>query len=199
MLKSPLPTALAALLPLMALGGCISLAARPPAALLTLSPDATPGAGTTVSTANAATITIAVPTAPAEINTSRVPVRTGNTSIAYIKDAQWSEPPARLFARLLADTVSARTGRVVLGWNQALGSTGAKLSGELRRFGVDESAHQAVIIYEASLQRGTDRVFETRRFEAREPIGTISADTAGPALNRAANKVAADVAAWVGS
>ena len=38
---------------------------------------------------------------------------------------------------------------------------------------------------------------ETRRFEAREPAdGTAS--TVGPALNTAANRVAGDVAQWIG-
>jgi cholesterol transport system auxiliary component len=38
---------------------------------------------------------------------------------------------------------------------------------------------------------------ETRRFEARAPAdGTAS--TVGPALNRAANQVAIDVARWIG-
>lgn len=180
------------------LAGCISLSPKPPAALMTLTPTASPATGQTVSTASATTIAIQVPTAPSAIATNRVPVQTGATALTYIKGAIWSEPPPRLFARLLSDTIAARTGRVVLGGAQALGDPGAKLAGELRSFGVEENSGDAVVVYEAILRRGNDRVFEKRRFEAREPVGRIDADTVGPALNRAANRVAADVADWVG-
>ena len=39
---------------------------------------------------------------------------------------------------------------------------------------------------------------ETRRFEAREPSAGTK-DDVGPALNRAANRVAAEVAQWIGN
>jgi cholesterol transport system auxiliary component len=180
------------------LAGCINLAPKPPAALLMLTPGAAPAIGQTVSSATAATISIQVPVAPAAISTTRVPVQTSATAFAYVKGAIWSEPPPRLFARLLSDTIAARTGRIVLSGVQALGDPGAKLAGELRSFGVEETSSEAVVVYEATLRRGADRVFEKRRFEAREPVSRIDADSVGPALNRAANRVAADVADWVG-
>jgi cholesterol transport system auxiliary component len=46
--------------------------------------------------------------------------------------------------------------------------------------------------------RGSDAVFEKRRFEARVPVAKIDAEQAGPALSQAANQVAAQVADWVG-
>lgn len=187
-----------ALCVLVPLAGCISLAGKPPASLLTLSADAQPASGQTTSSATSPTITILVPVAPAAIATSRVPVQTSGTSISYIKGAVWSEPPARLFARLLSDTIAARTGRVVLGSAQALGDPGARLAGELRSFGIDEARRMAVVVYEASLRRGEDRVYEKRRFEAVERVDQIDAASAAQALNRAANRIAADVADWVG-
>lgn len=192
------PRPLAALALMAPLAGCISFAAKPPTALLTLTADAAPAAGQTVSSASTPSITIDVPSTPAAIATQRVPVTTSGTSLAYIRDAVWSEPPARLFARLLADTVGAKTGRIVLSSSQALGGSVARLSGELRSFGIDEAHEEAVVVYVASLRRGSDRVYEDRRFEAREPVSEIDAKSVGPALNRAANKVAADVADWVG-
>lgn len=195
----PIPRRLiASLVPGLALAGCISLAAKPPASLMTLTATAIPAAGQTVSSANAPTIAISVPTTPAAIATQRVPVQTSATAFAYVKGALWSEPPARLFARLLSDTVAAKTGRVVLSDAQALGSQGAMLSGQLSGFGVDEAAGSVVVVYEATLRRGPDHVYEKRRFEARSRLTRIDADTVGPALNRAANQVANDVAEWVG-
>lgn len=180
------------------LGACISLTGKPPAMLLTLMPSASPAVGATLDSKTAKTITLQVPVVPAAIAGPRVPVMTGATTIAYIKGAVWSEPPARLFARLMADTVAARTGRVVLSNQQSFADPGARLSGELRTFGIDAARSQAVVVFEGTLVRDGAKTFEKRRFEAREPIGAIAPESAGTALNQAANRVAAEVADWVG-
>jgi cholesterol transport system auxiliary component len=182
----------------LTLSGCISFGAKPPPSLLTLSPASSVTIGETQRSSDKPTITIAVPAVPQELATARVPVHSGGTAVAYVKNAQWVEPPSRLFARLLADTVTMKTGRVVLSTRQSLMDPGAQLTGELRMFGVDAGTSEAVVTYDASLLRGTDPVFEKRRFEARVPVSPIDATTVGSALNRAANQVAAQVAEWVG-
>lgn len=187
-----------AMLALVPLGGCISLAGKPPAMLLTLSSAAAPAAGVTIDSRTAKTISVQTPATPAVIAGPRVPVMTGTTSIAYVKGAHWSEPPARLFARVMADALAARTGRVVLSAQQSFADPGAHLTGELRSFGVDAASNQVVVVFEATLVRDGQKTFEKRRFEAREPIGAITPDAAGAGLNRAANRVAADIADWVG-
>lgn len=189
-----LPAVIAGLL----LSGCISLSAKPPATLLTLTPANSVAPGKGSDSGSASTITIQVPAVPAALATQRVPVQTSETSIAYVKHALWSEQPSRLFARLLSDTIAARTGRVVLTPAQSLFDPGARLSGELRSFGMDGTTGEAVVTYDAALIRGEAKVFEKRRFEAREPVGTVSAQSVSEALNRAANRVASDVADWVG-
>ena len=191
---------LAALLALpLALTACISFGGgKPPPSLLTVTPAVTVPVGETRSTGAAATITIGVPQVPQELAAPRVPVHTGGTAVAYVKDAVWVEPPSRLFARLLADTVSVRTGRVVLSNRQSQLDPGAQLSGELRMFGVDADRGEAVVVYDAVLMRGAEGVFEKRRFEARVPVSPIEAAPVGAALNQAANQVAAEVADWVG-
>jgi cholesterol transport system auxiliary component len=65
-------------------------------------------------------------------------------------------------------------------------------------FGVDEGTGEAVVTYDAVLQRGEAPVFEKQRFEARVPLADISAAPAAAALSQAANQVAAQVADWVG-
>lgn len=180
------------------LGGCISLAAKPPAALLLVSTANPVPVNVAASAATARTISISVPAVPQALATQRVPVQTSANSIAYVKDALWAEPPARLFARLLSDTVTARTGRLVLSPSQALSDPGARLSGELRNFTIDEGTHQAIVTYDAALLRGTDMPFEKRRFEMREPVGAITPAAAATSLSRAANRVAEQVADWVG-
>lgn len=181
----------------IALSGCISFGAKPPPSLLTLDSTAQPQPGQAQSSASARSIVVQVPVAPTAIMTARVPVATGG-SVAYIKDAQWSEPPARLFARLLADTLTAQAGMVVLSPAQSIGDPSANLMGELRSFTIDAGSHEAVVIYDAALTRvGSDTV-EKRRFEARAPVAKIEPGQAGAALNKAANDVGQQVAAWVG-
>jgi cholesterol transport system auxiliary component len=188
------------LAPLLAapLTGCISFSPKPPPQLLTLSSAAALPVGETQKSNAAGTITIGVPAVSQELASNRVPVRSGGTAVAYVKDAQWVEPPSRLFARLLADTITARTGRVMLSYRQSRLDPGAQLTGELRAFGIDEETSEAVVAYDAALQRGADPVFEKRRFEARAPVAKIDSENVGPALNQAANKIAAEIADWVG-
>jgi cholesterol transport system auxiliary component len=180
------------------LSACISFGAKPPPSLMTLSPASPVPVGAAANSGQARNITIRVPNTPQEIAVTRVPVRATDTSIAYVKDAQWIEPPARLFARLLSDTVQARTGYVVLSNRQSNVDPGAQLTGELRSFGLDAATSSAVVTYDASLLRKGATTFDKRRFEARVPVTAIDAANAAAGLNQAANQVAAEVADWVG-
>lgn len=214
----------ALLLPTL-VAGCISFGAKPPAALLTLTPAAQPPVGqaqsvaitapgqavavsaggrtTTLAaavppTAGAASLTIDAFSTPQQIAGTRVPVESGR-DVTYIKDALWVEPPARLFARLVGDTVTARTGRVVLSTAQSYATGSAQLTGELRRFGIDEAGPAAVVTFDATLIRSAGGgTVEKQRFEARVPVSAIDPAGAGAGLNDAANQVAAQVADWVG-
>ena len=187
-----------ALIALLPLSACISFGAKPPPSLLTLTSAQAVPTGQTQSSATAATITIAVPTFSQALATTRVPVQSSDTSLAYVQNAQWVELPARLFARLMADTVSAKTGRVVLSTAQSFSDPGARLSGELRSFGMDATTSEAVVTFDASLIRSTGTVVEKRRFETRVPVAVIEAGAVGVGINQAANQVASDVADWVG-
>ena len=184
------------LLPVLALAGCISFGAKPPPALLTLTPAAPVAVGQAQSSAATRSIVVQVPTTPAALATTRVPVQSSPTELAYLKNAAWSEPPARLFARLLADTLTARAGFVVLSGVQSLSDPSATLGGELRNFGLDAAAQVAVVTYDATLVRPNATVVEKRRFEARVPVSAMQGPVAGQALNDAANQVAAQVADW---
>jgi cholesterol transport system auxiliary component len=180
----------------LALSGCLSFGPKVPPVLMRLTSDAQIAAsGRTAAAAEA--ITVVPPTAPAELNTPRVPVRTGSTQVAYVKDAQWVEVPTILFARLVSETIAAKTGRVVLDPKQFTFDPGQRLTGTLQTFGLDADRMEAVLVYDAAVSRGKDSV-ETRRFEARVPVAALDAASAPAALNQAANQVAAEVAAWVG-
>ena len=215
---------LALLLPL-SLASCISFGAKPPPSLLTLrtaaqvpvgQPQVAAAApGTTRSTlsfggqpvasvtdgpvAGGSSITVATLNATQEIATNRVPVQSTPTSVAYIKNAVWVEPPARAFARVLGDTLTARTGRVVLSSAQSFQTGAAQLTGDLRTFGIDAASQSAVVVFDAALVRASaGGAIEKQRFEARVPVAAIDPANAGVGLNAAANQVAAQVADWVG-
>lgn len=179
-----------------ALSGCFSFGGDTPDTLMRLSAEATRGPSARAAP-NEQAITVVVPAVSQELETVRVPVRTGATAVAYLKDAQWVDDPGALFARLVGETISATTGRVVLDPRQFTFDPGQRLTGTLHTFGLDADTMEAVVVYDAAIARGADGV-ETRRFEARVPVAAIDAASAPAALNRAANQVAAEVAAWVG-
>ena len=192
-------TPLLALVGAVTLSACFSLGGKPPPFLLTLDPDAAPAAGTARTAADAATLTILIPTAPQKLRTTRIPVQQDDSSVAYVKDAQWVEAPQRLFQRLVSETVAARTSRVVLDEGQYLTAPGEQLAGQLMEFGVDARSNEALVVYQAMLVSAGGKTVTQRRFEAREAIGgKVEAKPVGEALTRAANRVAVDVAGWLG-
>ena len=181
-----------ALLP--ALAGCFGGGA--PAQLLTLTPSATRPASAPQSAASGAAITIVDPTVPQALRTNRIPVYVNETSIQYLQDAAWVENPGPLFARLLGETVSVRTGRVVLDSRQYSQDPGTRITGQLHRFGLDPGRMEAIVVYDATMPRGGGVV--TNRFEARVPVAEATPAAVAPALNQAANQLAEQVAAWIG-
>ena len=191
-MKTPLIALLA-----LPLAGCISFGSKPPESLLTLTPSSTVAAGAMRTSGAGQAVTVVVPTAPAAIATNRVPVYNGATNLAYVKEALWVDSPARLFQRLVSETVAARTGRVVLDIRQYTADPGVRVSGTLINFGIDPAGPNAVVTYDAVLARADGGV-QTQRFESRVPIAVVDANAAGAGLNQAANAVAADVADWVG-
>lgn len=183
------------------LAGCLSFGAPPPESLLALTPAQSMPVGE-ARTATANSITVAIPSVTQEAASQRVPVRATDTTVAYLKDAQWVEPPNRLFTRLLVEVVGARTGRLVMGPRGArLGAN--RLDGDIKMFGVDAATREAVVSFDATLTEpgpndGDESVFRKRRFEARVPVSVIEPQPVGTALNQAANQVAAEVADWIG-
>ena len=184
----------------LSLGGCLSaLTGSVPASLLTLSADDVLPANSARQGTVATALTVLVPSVPQKLRTPRIPVETTTTSIAYVADAVWVEAPARLFQRLLSETVAARTNRLVLDESQYITGPGELLAGELLEFGIEAGTNEAVVTYQALRLTSNGNSVSQRRFEARELVGEINPANVGSALNRAANRVAADVAAWVGN
>ena len=184
----------------LGLAGCAGLlgGGKPPATLFSITPEAAEPAALARSAAAGQAVTIARPTVARELGTVRVPVQVTPTNVQYVAKMQLVDTPANLFANLLAETVRRTTNRVVLDPGQTTLDPGLVVNGTLQRFGYDTATGQVVVTYDASLSTAGGNRVETRRFTATAPADGTSASI-GPALNRAANQVAFDVAKWIGS
>ena len=180
---------------LIPLAGCVSFGGKPPKSMLVLSPASTVAVGTTRTAGAGQTVTILNPSPAAAIIAPRIPVYERGIAVAYVKDAVWVDAPSRLFQKLLSEIVAAKTGAIVLDLRQYTTDPGMRVQGSLPMFGIDGDKMEAVVTYDAIVQRG--KGLETRRFESRVPVGVIDAANAGAALNKAANNVAVDVADWL--
>ena len=185
----------------LSLGACAGLlggGGKAPSWLLTLTPQAPAPASIARTAGPGEAVTIELPVVPKEVRTNRVPVHSGPIAIAYVKDLTWVDTPDKLFQDLLTETVTRMTNRVVLDPNQATLDPGITVSGNLTRFGYDAQEGAVIVRYDASMTRAGATSVATRRFEAREPADG-SASSVAPAINAAANRVAMEVAQWVGS
>ncbi|WP_247713490.1 ABC-type transport auxiliary lipoprotein family protein [Qipengyuania sphaerica] len=186
----------AILAPALLLGGCISFGEDPPESLLTLTPSASAPAGTGGSSTAGTAIALTEFEAPSAIDVTRVPVQVTDTELAYLKDAVWVEKPARLFRRLVAETIRTRSNRVVIDGDDPGALAENRLTGTLRAFGYDARDGSVKVVFDA-VRPGEGSSVETRRFEAVVPGVAADVSSVGPALNQAANDVAAQIAEWV--
>lgn len=197
LLGTGIALALAAALNGCSLGGLLGGGGKPPVSLVTLTPEAAEPAQIARTAAAGQAVTINIPTVPKELAAVRVPVQVSPTDIQYVTNLTLVDTPDRLFQGLLAETVRRTTGRVVLDPGQTNLDPGVTVSGQLQKFGYDVSTGQVTVTYDASMATAGAAKVETRRFTASAPAdGT--APSVGPALNRAANQVALDVAKWIG-
>ncbi|WP_225205241.1 ABC-type transport auxiliary lipoprotein family protein [Novosphingobium huizhouense] len=188
-------TLLCSLLLPLSLAGCVSIGAKPPTSLLSLDAEAAPAVGATASGKPNDALIVVEPTAAAKVAVLRVPVQIDATRIAYLKKTMWVERPSRQFQHLLAETLRARGNRLVS--ERDNGVLGTRVSGRLLDMGYDAATRAVVVGFEAS-RENPDGTIATKRFENRVPGIDPDAQDIAPALNRAANEVAREVADWVG-
>lgn len=181
---------------LVLLPGCISLGGKVPAQLLGLTAQSTAPAGTLGVGRIGEALVVLDPETDRRLDVQRVPVQVDDATVAYLKDAVWVERPARLFRRLLAETIRARGQYLVLEDVDKGAGGKIRLAGRLVDMGYDARNRSVVVRYDA-LREDVDGTFASRRFEAVVPGVSPKAERVAPALNKAANDVAAQVAEWV--
>lgn len=181
---------------LLLLGGCVRFGAKPPSELLTVTSTIRIQPGTAIN-ASSGSLTILEPDVAKAIDNLRVAVMTRQGTYAYVPDASWVDTPQNLFRAVLAETVSARNGTLVLDPGQYAAGSQRRLSGELVAFGIDAAAMQAVVTFDAALVGNGRDVLIKRRFTATAPLTEINPRNAAPAVQAAANDVAVQVADWL--
>ena len=181
------------------LSGCVRIGgAEPPERLYTLTPATVAPAGTATDVQEmTAALAVLEPTSPQRLAVPRIPVRATSDSLAYLQDAVWVELPARLFQRVLAETIRTVGNRLVFAENELQYATRTRLSGHLGEMGYDAMTSSAVVRFDAVLQL-PDGQIRTRRFESVVAGVAPEAGAVAAALNRGANQVAAEVAEWIG-
>ena len=179
------------------LSGCVSFGAEPPDRLLTLTSSAMAPVGQDSSGTMADALAVLEPETPQRLAVPRVPVQVDDANVAYLKDAVWVERPSRLFGKLLAETIRADGKRFVVDGPDLQFAAKTKLSGQLLELGYDVPTQSVIVRFDAVLQ-DADGTIRTRRFEAEVDGVEAEAEMVGPALNEAANQVAAEVAEWIG-
>lgn len=179
------------------LAGCVSFGAKPPPELLALTAEAAAPAGALGSGAMADALVVLDPVADRRLDVQRVPVQVDASTVAYLKDVQWVERPTRLFRRLLAETIRARGGRLVVEGGDDPAGARTTLSGRLLDLGYDARTSSVVVRFDAMREYRDGRI-EARRFESIVPGVAPKPEQVGPALNRGANDVARQVADWLG-
>lgn len=181
----------------LALGGCLGLGGgKPPPSLFNLTAAKTASAGAEARGTSAAVLMVMEPETDRRLAVQRVPVQVSASEVAYLKGALWVERPARLFRSLLAETLRAESKGLVLEDDQSASPAAVRLGGRLVEMGYDAQRQSAVVRYDA-LRTGPNGAVATRRFESVVPGVSADPKSVAPALNRAANDVAAQVAAWM--
>ncbi len=179
------------------LSGCINLGGKVPEQLISLTPEQSAPVGDMGSGNIAESLIVLDPDTDRRLDVQRVPVQVNDSTVAYLKDAMWVERPARQFRRLLAETLRARSKRLIVEGNDIEVAGKAVLSGRLVDMGYDARSRSVVVRYDALLE-SADGTIRSHRFESVVPDVSPKADAVASALNQAANDTAVQVTDWVG-
>lgn len=175
--------------------GCVLLLAGCGASPLATFDLSAPTAGVKPRSARGVLV-IPEPTAPAPSDGERIVVRTGPSSVAVIKGAQWSDRLPRLLqSRLIQTFENAKLLRSVSRPGDGVTPDRA-LAWEIRRFEMDAATGQAVVELSVKVLDPSGRVLGGQIFAAQAPGDAGQGETASLALNAASNDVLRQIVAW---
>lgn len=195
-----LMAALAAGGAMLLLAGCVNLGGgKPPESLLTLNALSAPPAGSGAIAGREVAgraILVQLPDTPAKLDVLRLPVAISDTELAYLEETYWVEKPARLFRRLVGETLRGRGQALVIDNDDTPVLADVTLRGTLLDMDYDPRTSSVVVRFDAVRTEAGGKA-TSRRFEARESGVASNSAAVGPAMNRAANAVAKEVADWL--
>jgi cholesterol transport system auxiliary component len=140
------------------------------------------------------------PTAPHQLDTSRIALMSGPFQVEYYADVEWTDNAPAMVELLLIQSFQ-NTGRlpVVASTHQTL-STDFLLLSNLRKFQVERDASgvsQATVVLETTLLRMPRREpVATARFEKATPVAADSIDAVTTAFNTSLGEVIRQVVDW---
>ncbi len=184
-------------LALTALSGCVSIGGggEQPDQLIDLTPRAVAPAGASESGQVDEAVFVFEPEVQNRLDNKRVPVQIDDSSVAYLQGATYVDRPARLFQHLLAETLRAKGGMLVVeGVDPGLPNR-TRLYGQLVDMGYNARSSSVIVTYDA-VQIAPDGTVRSQRFSHTVDGLTPDVISVAPALNEAANAVALDVANW---
>ena len=183
----------------VALAGCALLGSRgaAPPKLFALEP---PRAHAAAHDVAAAAIDVAIPTARAGFDGSRMAYVTRPYELQFFANHQWVEPPPRMLAPLLAEALE-RDGRFVASPNGNGAAAALRLETEIVLLQQEFAAPPSAVRFRLDarlVDPGSRRVLAASAFEAVEAAPSEDPYGGVIAANRAVARVLGEVAAWCG-
>jgi len=180
------------------LSGCVSLGgdSKVPDELITFTPREVATGSESVTDAAGNAIVIYAPEVEDRLDVNRVPVQVSDTGVAYLQDATYIDRPARLFRHLLAETMRARSDRLVIEGEDPGVKARTRVYGRISEAGYDARTSSVVFTFDATVT-DTDGKVRQRRFASKIDAVPAKAKFVAPALNEAANDVAIEISDWL--
>lgn len=141
-------------------------------------------------------LVIPEPSAPAPADGDRIAVRTGPSSVAIVKGAQWTDRLPRLLqTRLIQTFENARLLRSVARPGDGVNADFA-LTWDVRRFEMDATTGQAVVDLSVKIVSPAGKVLAAQIFTAQAPGSAGEGEAASLALNAATTEVLRQIVSW---
>jgi cholesterol transport system auxiliary component len=150
-----------------------------------------------VAGASRAALVVAEPSTVQVFDSERIIVRDSAGALSVLSGAQWADRLPRLIQTRMIQTFenASRLGAVARPGERVLPDW--QLNMDIRNFAIDSASGEAVVEISAKLVRDRNgRVHGAQLFVARVPVGSIDADNAAIALDRALSQVLASIVRW---
>ncbi|KMO29736.1 ABC transporter [Methylobacterium variabile] len=196
LLKASLPRSARRSGPILAAGLGLLVGACGGAVPTTFDLTALPGAAR--SGAARRSIVVTEPAGLQPFEADRIIVREPGGAVSYLGGGQWADRLPRLIqTRLIQSLENANRLKSVSRPGDKVAADTVLIT-DIRAFDINAGSREAVVDLSAKLvQEGTGTVLAAKVFQARVPVGAVSAPVAANGLDRALSLVLADIVRWI--